>query len=180
MPALLLTLVLAHPQGFHKRLSFELWSTAITALVVMDIDSGERCELLRAGADANRDGVLNKAEIEALKTKVTTLATRALKLSISAYPLAIELTETKLSLRGDNRVAPSGVSIAVLLQLRHPYAVTPGMSLTIEDAAPDGSHIEVDVAQHPADAGGHPEPETHQTMAPGQRVTVRLGALASP
>ena len=44
MTALVVALVLAHPQGFHKRVTLELWSTSIRGLVVMDIDSGERCQ----------------------------------------------------------------------------------------------------------------------------------------
>jgi hypothetical protein len=174
-----LALVLAHPQGFHKRVTLELWSTSISGLVVMDIDSGERCELLRAGADTNRDGLLDQTETAALKKKLTTLATRALKLSISGYPVAVEVKETKVSLKEDSRVSKTGVSVAVLLQMRHPYAVTPGMSLALEDAAPDASHVEVEVFQHAlADAGE--EPAFRQSMGSKERVTVRLGALASP
>ena len=39
---LLLALVVAHPQGFHKRVTVELWSTSMTGLVVMDVDGGDR------------------------------------------------------------------------------------------------------------------------------------------
>jgi hypothetical protein len=176
---LVVALVLAHPQGFHKRVTLELWSTSITGLVVMDVDGGERCELLRAGADLNRDGLLDPSETKALKKKLTTLATRALKLWISGYPVAVEVKDAKVTLKEDSRVSQTGVSVAVLLEMRHPYAVTPGMSLWLEDSAPDGSHVEIEVFQHGlADAG---------TLAPvkrsagsAERVTVRLGALASP
>lgn len=176
---LVLALVLAHPQGFHKRVTLELWSTSITGLVVMDIDSGERCELLRAGADVNHDGVLDPAETGALKKKLTTLATRALKLWISGYPIAIEVKETKVTLKEDPRVSPTGVSVAVLLEMKHPYAVTPGMSLWLEDTAPDFSHVEIEVFQHGLPDAG-PAPQLKQSLASGNRVTVRLGALASP
>ncbi len=179
IPLALAALVLAHPQGFHKRVSLELWSTSIRGLVVMDIDSGERCELLRAGADANHDGLLDANETKALKVKLTTLATRALKLWISGYPVAVEVKETKVTLKEDPRVSPSGVSVAVLLEMRHPYAVTPGMSLWLEDTAPDFSHVEVEVFQHPRADGGA-EPAFGQSAGSGERVIVRLGALASP
>ena len=52
----------AHPEGFHARFVFTLTKTVVTGVLVLDIDSGERCELLRAGADVNHDGVLSKAE----------------------------------------------------------------------------------------------------------------------
>ncbi|GEM_PF-3569334 len=179
MIALVAALVLAHPQGFHKRVTLELWSTRITGLVVMDIDSGERCELLRAGADANHDGVLDKAETLALKKKVTTLATLALKLWISGYPVPLAIEDAKLTLKGDSRVGPTGVSIALLLQMPHPYAVTPGMSLWLEDTAPDSSHVEVEVFQHGLPDAGAPL-QLQQSIGPAERVTVRLSALAAP
>lgn len=179
MTSLVLALVLAHPQGFHKRVSLELYSTSITGLIVMDLDSGERCELLRAGSDTNHDGTLDDAEARALKKKLTTMATRALKLWISGYPIAIQVKEAKVSLKEDPRVNKTGVSVAVLLEMRHPYAVSPGMSLWFEDTAPDLSHVEVEVFQHPAaDAGG--VAPTTRSMGSGERLTVRLGALASP
>lgn len=177
--SLAIALVLAHPQGFHKRVTLELWSTSITGLVVMDIDSGERCELLRAGADTNRDGKLDPAETKALKKKLTTLATRALKIWISGYAVAIEVKDTKVTLKEDSRVSKTGVSVAVLLEMKHPYAVTPGMSLWLEDTAPDYSHVDLEIFQHPAPDAGQP-PETKQSVASGERLTVRLGALASP
>lgn len=177
--ALVIALVLAHPQGFHKRVTLELWSTSISGLVVMDLDGGERCELLRAGADVNRDGVLDGAETKALKKKLTTLATRALKLWISGYPVAVEVKETKVTLKEDSRVSQTGVSVAVLLEMRHPYAVTAGMSLWLEDTAPDFSHVEIEVFQHGLTDAGAALPFQQSAQA-GERVTVKLGALASP
>lgn len=177
---LLLATLLAHPQGFHKRVTLELYSTSITGLIVMDLDGGERCELLRSGADQNRDGVLDAKETGALQKKLTTLASRALRLWISGYPIAIEVKEAKISLKEDPRVSPNGVSIALLLELKHPYAVTPGMSLWLEDTAPDFSTVEIEVLQHPAADAGAGEPPVKKTLPAGERLTVRLGALASP
>ena len=179
MTPLVVALVLAHPQGFHKRVTLELWSTSITGLVVMDVDSGERCELLRAGADTNHDGMLEPSETAALKKKLTTLATRALKLWISGYPVAVEIKDTKVMLKEDPRVSPTGVSVAVLLEMHHPYAVSPGMSLWLEDTAPDSGHVEIEVFQHPGGDSGE-EPAVKKSVASGERVIVRLGALASP
>ncbi len=179
MPAaLLLALVVAHPQGFHTRVSLELWSTSITGLVVMDVDGGDRCELLRAGADTNRDGELDGAETAGLKKKLVTLATRALKLWISGYPVPVVVKDAKITLKEDPRVSKSGVSVAVLLEIQHPYAVTPGMSLWLEDTAPDYSTVEVEVFQHVPEDAGAPEP-TRQSLASGARLKVRLGALVS-
>lgn len=175
---LLLTLVVAHPQGFHKRVSLELWATSITGLVVMDIDGGERCELLRAGADANHDGELDGPETAVLKKKLVTLATRALKLWISGYPVPVVVKDAKVTLKEDPRVSKTGVSVAVLLETEHPYAVTPGMSLWLEDTSPDFSEVEVEVFQHSAEDGGGPEP-VKQAVASGARLKVRLGALVS-
>jgi hypothetical protein len=172
-------LVLAHPQGFHTRVTLELYSTSIVGLIAMDIDGGDRTELLRAGVDANKDGVLDAAETGALKKKLTSMATRALKLWISGYPIAIEVKDAKVSLKSDPRVGPGGVSVAVLLELKHPYAVTPGMSLWLEDTAPDFGHVEVEVIQHPAPDAGVREPPVSKSLPSGERLTVRLGALAS-
>ncbi len=179
MIGLIAALVLAHPQGFHKRVTFELWSTSINGLVVMDIDSGQRCALLRAGADVNRDGVLDSNEAKVLKKKLATMSTRALKLWISGHPVVVEVRDTKLTLKGDSRVSPTGVSIAVLLTAQLPYAVTPGMSLGLEDIAPDSSHVEVEVFQHGLPDAG-PLPELRRSVKSAERVTVRLGPLASP
>jgi hypothetical protein len=178
VPALLLALLVAHPQGFHKRVTLEMWSTSITGLVVMDIDGGERCELLRAGADTNRDGMLDPAETGTLKKKLVTLSTRALKLWISGYPVAVRVKDAKVTLKEDPRVGSTGVSVAVLLEMEHPYAVTPGMSLWLEDTSPDFSEVEIEVFQHSAgDAGG--EAPVKESAASGKRVTVRLGSLVS-
>jgi len=176
---LVVALVLAHPQGFHKRVTLELKRTTVDGLIVMDLDGGERCELLRAGADTNRDGRLDPPEVTALKKKLTTLATLGLKLWISGYPVPLQIQQTKLSLKEDFRVSQSGVSVAVLLSMRLPYPVTPGMSLGLEDTAPDQSPVEIEVFQHGlGDAGALPQ--VKRSVGPGERMTVPLGALASP
>lgn len=179
MIAAVLALVLTHPQGFHKRVTLELWRAELRALVVMDLDGGERCQLLRAGADRNHDGLLDPEETRALKKKLTTLATRALKVSISGYPVPLEVKEAKLTLKQDPRVGPSGVSVAVLLETRLPQPVSPGMSLWVEDTSPDSSPVEIEVFQHGlADAGVLPQ--LKQSVGASERVTLPLGALASP
>ena len=153
-------------------------SLTITGLVVMDVDGGERCELLRAGADTNKDGELDGPETAALKKKLVTLATRALKLSLSGYPVPIVVKDAKVTRKEDPRVSKSGVSVAVLLEIQHPYAVTPGMTLTLEDTAPDFSTVEVEVYQHAAPDAGQ-EPAVQQTLPSGEALKVRLGALVS-
>ena len=174
---LLATVAQAHPQGFHKRLVFTLTKTGGEGLVVMDVDSGDRCALIRAGADANKDGRLSPEETGALKQKLVAMATRALKLSFSSAPIAAVVKESKLSLREDLGVSTSGLSVAVLLDLSHPQEVTPGMRFEVEDTSPDLSTIRLQVFQ--ASDGQEPaEPAFDAALESGKVARVRLGSLA--
>ena len=172
------TTVSAHEQGFHKRITFTITKYAIDGLLVMDVDGGDRCKLLRAGADTNHDGVLAGAEVTALKQRLTTMMTRALKLSISGGALPLGVKDTKLSLHEDPRVNESGVSIAVLLEIVHPYDVSPGMNLEVTDTSPDLSPIRLEVFQkYTAEAS--PEQPFRGDDESGAKSTIRLGALAA-
>lgn len=166
----------AHPEGFHARFVFTLTKTAVTGLLVLDVDSGERCELLRAGADANHDGVLSKPERAALLTKLSSFLTKPLKLGISGYPLPLTVTESKLNLRDDDSVSRKGLSVALLLELKHPYEVSPGMHFEVETVTPDQSAVRLEVLQTPA-KDEPAEPDFREEVPSGKRVRVRLGAL---
>ena len=63
---------LGHPMGFHKKLTFTLTKSKVSALIVLDVDSGERCLLLREAMDSNRDGVLSGDEVAQLKDRLVT------------------------------------------------------------------------------------------------------------
>ncbi len=169
----------AHPEGFHQRAVFTLTKTAMTALVVMDVDAGERCELLRAGADLNHDGVLAEAEKHALEKKLTLLALKPLKVGLSSYAVPLKVVEAKLNLRGDQTVSRAGVSVALLLEANHPYELSPGMHFEFVTVTPDASPVRLEVFQA-TDASDPPEPDFRQDIDSGKRVRVRLGRLARP
>ena len=140
----------AHPSGFHKKLTVTLSKTKVSALIVMDVDSGERCLLLREAVDSNRDGQLAGAELTQLKDRLVKMATRPLKLSISGAPIPLTIKETKLSLRDDHRANDSALSVAVLVEIEHPHEVSPGMDFEVEDVSPDQSTIVLQVFQEGA------------------------------
>ena len=167
----------AHPEGFHARFVFTLTKTAVTGVLVLDVDSGERCELLRAGADVNHDGVLSKAERATLLAKLSSFLTKPLKLGISGYPLPLTVTESKLNLRDDDSVSRLGLSVALLLEMKHPYEVSPGMHFDVETVTPDQSAVRLEVLQ--SRAPGEPaEADFREEVPSGKRARVRLGALA--
>ncbi|MEW5743223.1 MAG: hypothetical protein AB1938_30215 [Myxococcota bacterium] len=166
----------AHPQGFHKKLTFTLTKTTVTGLVVMDVDSGERCTVLRQAADADGDGVVKGAEVTALKERLTSMATRTLKLGVSGAAIAVTVKESKLSLREDPRVGEAGLSVAVLIELTHPHEVSEGMSFEVTDTSPDLSPVVVQVFQA-AQKGTPPEAPFQSELEAGKTVKVRLGRL---
>jgi hypothetical protein len=168
---------LAHPQGFHKKLTFTLTKTAITALVVMDVDSGARCAVLRQAADGDSDGLLAGAEVTALKERLAEMALRTLALGVSGAPVAVTVKESKLSLRGDPRVSESGLSLALLVEVRHPHAVSEGMAFEVTDTSPDLSPVMVQVFQAAA-KGAAPEAPVQIELEAGKTASVRLGRLA--
>lgn len=168
----------AHPEGFHARYVFTVERTRLTGLLVLDVDSGERCELLRAGADVNHDGLLAREERLALEKKVASLVTRPLKVSLSGYPIPLTIKETKLNLRDDQRVSRTAISVALLLEVQHPYELSPGMHFELETVTPDASPLRLEVyqatqPQTPA------EPDFKDEVESGKKVRVRLGALAT-
>jgi hypothetical protein len=168
----------AHAEGFHVRAVFTLTKTAVSALLVMDVDGGERCELMRAGADLNRDGVLADDEKRALEKKLTALVLRPLKVGLSSYVVPLKLLEAKLNLRGDASVSRSGVSVALLLESNHPYEVSPGMHFEFETVTPDASPVRLEVFQAADPGDPSPEPDFQQEIDSGRRTRVRLGLLA--
>ncbi|MBE2252880.1 MAG: hypothetical protein IAE78_25330 [Myxococcus sp.] len=169
----------AHPEGFHARYVFTLTKTTVTGLLVLDVDSGARCELLRAGADKNHDGELSKDEKAALLQKLTSFITRPLKLGLSGFPLPLTVKESKLNLRDDPRVSSAGLSVALLLEVHHPHEVSPGMHFEVEAVTPDQSPVRLEVLQAVAE-GEPPEPDFRGEVDAGKKVRVRLGLLAPP
>src|SRR5262249_31015079 len=120
----------------------------------MDVDSGERPKLLRAGADLDRDGLLSPPEPAALQQKLVQLATRGLKLGIAGFPLEVRVTDVKLSLREDRTVSESGLSLALMLEATHRQPVSEGMSLEVDVTSPDQSHVRVEVSALSGPDGG--------------------------
>ncbi len=167
----------AHPQGFHKKLAFTLTKYGVQGLVVMDIDGGERCSLIRSGADANHDGVLSAHESGLLKKRLVALATSKVKLAFSGAPIALEVKESKINLHEDPRVGEGGLSVAILVDLVHPHDVREGMNFEVEDTAPDLSPVNLEVFQVPATDAGALPPYVGE-LASGEKVQIRLGALA--
>jgi len=167
----------AHPEGFHAKYAFTLTKTTLVGLLVLDVDGGSRCELIRAGADADHDGKLSVPERRALETKLASFITRPLKLGISSAPLPLTIKESKLNLHDDPSVSKSGLSVALLLEVNHPYEISPGMHFELEASTPDQSHLRVEVVQAIA-AGERPEPDFVEDVPSGKKVRVRLGLLA--
>jgi hypothetical protein len=163
----------AHPQGFHKKLTVTVARQKVSALVVMDVDSGERCLLLRGAVDADRDGRLEGDEVAKLKERLVKLASSRLEVKLSGAPLALTLRETKLSLREDRRANDAALSVALLYELALSSPVGEGMTLEVSDVAPDQSHVAVQVFQ----AGAKAAP-FQQEVPSGTPATVRLGRLA--
>jgi hypothetical protein len=168
----------AHPEGFHVRAVFTLTKTAVTGLVVMDVDGGERCELMRAGADSNRDGLLSDDEKRGLERRLVSMVLRPLKVGLSSYVVPLKVQEVKLNLRQDVSVSRSAVSVALLLEANHPYDVSPGMHFEFETVTPDGSPVRLEVLQAADPADRQPEPDFRQEVDSGRRARVRLGLLA--
>lgn len=169
--ALLPLVAVAHEKGFHKRVVVTVEGARVAAVVVMDVDDSERAELLRATADSDHDGKLSKAETESLRAKLVSLATSKLKLSFSGHEVRLPVRDSRLSLRQEKRVGEAGMSVAVMLETDLPRAPSRNMVLVLEDAAPDGSPVQVDLGQ--TDAG-----VTQVELLPGQKAELRLSGPA--
>jgi hypothetical protein len=163
----------AHPKGFHKNLTVTLTPTRLSVLIVMDVDSGDRCLLLREAVDSNRDGALAGDELTQLKARLVKLATSPLQLGLSGAPLALQVKDTKLSLREDRRANDAPLSVAVLLELEHVKALAEGMQLEVTDTSPDLSTIVLQVFQ-----SGVKEPPFEQEVPSGVKTKVRIGRLS--
>lgn len=169
MVALVATAAFAHPTGFHKKLTITVTKTKLSALIVMDVDSGERCLLLREAVDSNRDGVLAGDEVAKLKERLVKMATSPLKLGISGAPLRILNSQSKLSLREDRRANDAPLSVAVMIEI--PLSPTPGegTQLEVTDTSPDQSTIVLQVFQA--------EETLEKEVSSGVTTRVRLGVL---
>ncbi len=175
--AALMSLLLAHPQGFHKKIVFTLHKFDLQGLMVMDIDGGERCSLIRAGADIDHDGVLSVAETAALQKRLVAMAMKQLTVRFSGAPFAIEARESKINLHQDSSVSQSGLSVAIFIDQHHREPATEGLGFEVADQSPDRSPVNLEVFQVPAiDAGCVPVFTTE--LEAGRMAVVRLGALA--
>jgi len=132
--------------------------------------------VLRAGADADHDGLLDKDEAEALKARLQAMALNTLKVGVSSEAIALEAQKAKLSLREDYRAEDAGLSVAVMVHAKLPYTLTQGLKVEVQDVSPDGSASALDVFQAPAEKAKGEAP-FHGVVPPGQVVKVRLGAL---
>lgn len=168
--------VWAHAAGFHERLTFTVSRSRVEGLLVMDVDAGERCSLLRAQADLDGDGLLSKDELAGLAKRLTAMATRTLAIGVSTAVMPLAVKDTRLSLREDPRVSDTGLSLALLLELPAPWPITPGATLEVTDTSPDLSPVVLEVFQAPA-AGAKAEPPFRGELEAGKQVKVRLGVL---
>jgi|CXWL01.1.fsa_nt_gi hypothetical protein len=167
----------AHPEGFHKRIALTVTRDGLDGLLTMDVDGGERCELMRAGADTNRDGLLQPAEVAALKAKLLKLAMVALQLEVSGYKLTVQTVESKISLKEEPRVAKAGLSLAVMLKVDFPQKATPGLELRLRDTAPDEAPVQVHIYPQLAGDGGS-SADVSRELNKGEVLAVRLPPLA--
>ena len=161
---------LAHPKGFHKKVILTVSREGVDALVALDIDGGPRTQMLRAAADADKDGVLSHDEALALKKELVTLLLRPLTISASGFRLQFEDVDAKVDLRKDRRVGDGGLSVAVLRRARFPGPAT-GMQLVVTDESPDQSPVSLEIHQALPDAG---DQVTAVDLARGASQSVRL------
>ncbi|MEN9798461.1 MAG: hypothetical protein RL653_2157 [Pseudomonadota bacterium] len=134
----------AHPRGAHKKVVLTVERTRVGVLLVLDLDEGERAQLLRAGADQDGDHVLRGAEVQGLRRRLAQVARSAFSLRVGGALLPLPEGETRLSLRQDPSVSQAGISVAVLVELPVPEGIRPGMELVVADRAPDGSPVDVE------------------------------------
>ena len=171
---LLATAAWGHPKGFHKKITVTLAPERISALVVMDLDSGKAALNLREPADGDRNGLLEGDEVKTLEERMGKLATALLKVSLSGAPLVFAVKGTRLSLRDDRRASDGPLSVAVLLELEHrPDQVFEGMKLEVSDTSPDASHLVLEVFEPAGVDGGA---RVHQfDLKSGKKAVVQLG-----
>jgi hypothetical protein len=166
------TAALAHPSGFHKRVSLTVSREAVTVLAVMDVDQGQRCSLLRSGADVDGDGQLSPPEAAALADRLVGMMLRTLKVDLAGYALPLKGPQTKLSLRDDrSSTKETGLSVAALIEVKLPSPVLSGMQLTVEDASPDLSPVLLEVFQDAVP----PEAPLKAELENGRSASTRLG-----
>lgn len=170
-----LAVVLAHAAGFHERLALSVSRQNVDGLLVVDLDAGEQAKLIRAGADANRDGVLAPGERAVLQKKLVAMALAGLKLGLSGYPLVVQVTDVKLSLRSDDAVSEAGLSVALMLAASVKSPIGEGIKLQVEATSPDSSHVIVEVSASRPDGGV--EAIEKKELQAKEQWEVRVGAL---
>jgi hypothetical protein len=173
---LLSATAIAHDKGFHKKLLLTVTRESVELLVAMDIDGNERTAGLRAGADANHDGVISGEEAQGLKKKLVRLAEEPVRVAVSGYALSFEDVDAKVDLRGDRRVDDTGISVAVLRRARWPGKPIAGMTLSVSDESPDPSPVAVEVHVQAEDGG---DVVTSAELDRGKSVSARLDLTPS-
>ena len=171
--------VLAHPQGFHERVALSVSRQAVDGLLVMDVDSGEKAKLIRAGADFDHDGVISPAERGALQKKLVAMALGGLKLGLSGFPLTLKVVDVKMSTRDDHAALETGLSVAVLFEATVKSPIGEGVRLEVSAEAPDSSHVIVEVSAVTRADGGVVAVEK-KDVATGEKYSVRLPAGLAP
>ena len=164
---------LAHPRGAHKKIVLTVERTRVGVLLVLDLDSGERARLLRAGADQDGDHLLRGAEVQGLRRRLAQVARGTFKLQVGGAPVILPEGEARLSLRQDPSVSDGGLSVAVLAELSLPEGIRPGMELVVVDRSPDGSPVDVEFHLD----GEEGLSRTVSTIPAGADARVRVGRL---
>lgn len=134
----------AHPRGAHKKIVLTVERSRVGVLLVLDLDGGERAQLLRVGADLDGDRLLRGEEVQGLRRRLVQVAKAAFSLRVGGALLPFPEGEVRLSLRQDPSVSESGLSVALLAELSVPEGIRPGMELVVTDRAPDGSPVDVE------------------------------------
>ena len=135
---------LAHPRGAHKKVILTVEQARVGVLLVLDLDGGERAQLLRAGADLDGDHVIRGPEVQGLRRRLVQVARSSFVLKLAGAVMALPEGEARLSLRQDPSVSETGLSVAVLSDLPLPAGIRAGMELVVSDRAPDGSPVDVE------------------------------------
>lgn len=165
----------AHPQGFHKKLTFTVSRSKVALLLVMDVDGGGHCLRLREALDGDRDGRLSRPEVAQLRERLVALAWRRLEVRLSGARLPLVVGESKVSLHGDERANDASLSLALLAEVDLSSPPGEGFQLEVLDVAPDQSTIALEVFQ-----AGAKESPAQVELRSGVRAAVRLGRLAGP
>lgn len=164
---------LAHPRGAHKKVVLTVERTRVGVLLVLDLDGGDRAQLLRAGADQDGDHLLRGAEVQGLRRRLVQVARSSFSLRVGGAVVTLPEGEARLSLRQDPSVSDGGLSVAVLAEIPLAEGIRPGMELVVKDRAPDGSPVDVEFHLDGEDG----MIRTVATIPDGANARVRVGRL---